>query len=59
MHGLLERSRDIVRSVTIQPTVDRVLALEEVYEVFERVVVSHSKYEESELEEAIGYYDAL
>ncbi|MER2196676.1 hypothetical protein ABS771_18555 [Methylobacterium brachiatum] len=48
-----------MRSVTIQPTVDRVLALEEVYEVFERVVVSHSKYEESELEEAIGYYDAL
>ncbi|MEE7493702.1 hypothetical protein MOTC310_26055 [Methylobacterium oryzae] len=59
VHGLLERIRDIVQSVAVGPTVERVLALREVYEVFERVVVSHFGYEERELEEAIGYYDAL
>lgn len=59
VHGLLERIRDIVQSVTLEPTAERVLALREVYEVFERVVVSHFGYEERELEEAIGYYDAL
>lgn len=59
VHGLLERIRDIVQSIAVGPTVERVLALREVYEVFERVVVSHFGYEERELEEAIGYYDAL
>lgn len=59
VHGLLERIRDIVRSVTVEPTAERVIALREVYEVFERVVVSHFGYEERELEEAIGYYGAL
>jgi hypothetical protein len=59
VHALLERILDIVRSVAVDPTVERVLALREVYEVFQRVVVSHFRYEERELEEAIGYYDAL
>ncbi len=59
VHGLIERIRDIVRSVAVDPTVERVLALKEVYEVFERVVVSHFGYEERELEEAIGYYNAI
>ena len=59
VHALLERIRAIVRSVASAPTREQVLDLREVYGVFERVVISHFGYEERELEEAIGYYDAL
>ncbi|WP_298958082.1 hemerythrin domain-containing protein [uncultured Methylobacterium sp.] len=59
VHGLLERIREIVGSIALDPTAERVLALKEVYAVFERVVISHFGYEERELEEAIGYYGAL
>jgi Hemerythrin HHE cation binding domain len=59
VHALLERIRAIVRSVAAAPTRKQVLDLREVYGVFERVVISHFGYEERELEEAIGYYDAL
>ena len=48
-----------MRSVASAPTREQVLDLREVYGVFERVVISHFGYEERELEEAIGYYDAL
>ncbi len=59
VHALLERIRAIVRSVASAPTREQLLDLREVYGVFERVVISHFGYEERELEEAIGYYDAL
>ncbi|MGU3558409.1 hemerythrin domain-containing protein [Methylobacterium radiotolerans] len=59
VHAFLERIRAIVRSVASAPTREQVLDLREVYGVFERVVISHFGYEERELEEAIGYYDAL
>ena len=59
VHALLERIRAIVRSVASAPTREQLFDLREVYGVFERVVISHFGYEERELEEAIGYYDAL
>ena len=59
VHALLERIRDTAKAIAVNPTRERILALGEIYEVFERVVVSHFGYEERELEEAIGFYDAL
>lgn len=59
VHALLERIRETLQAIALSPTRARVLALAEIYAVFERVVVSHFGYEERELEEAIGYYDAL
>jgi hypothetical protein len=59
VHGLLERIQGMVQDLARHKTRERVLALKEIYEVFERVVISHFGYEERELEDAIGYYDAL
>jgi hypothetical protein len=59
VHALLERIRETSNAIASDPTRERILALAEIYEVFERIVVSHFGYEERELEEAIGFYDAL
>ncbi|WP_405030656.1 hemerythrin domain-containing protein [Methylobacterium sp. WCS2018Hpa-22] len=59
VHALLERIRETSNVIASDPTRERILALDEIYEVFERIVVSHFGYEERELEEAIGFYDAL
>lgn len=59
VHALLERIRETAKAIASGPTRGNILALDEIYEVFERIVVSHFGYEERELEEAIGYYDAL
>lgn len=59
VHALLERIQETSKAIASDPTRERILALEEIYDVFERIVVSHFGYEERELEEAIGFYDAL
>ncbi|MHC2086505.1 hemerythrin domain-containing protein [Methylobacterium sp. CM6244] len=59
VHALLERIRETSNAIASDPTRESILALNEIYEVFERIVVSHFGYEERELEEAIGFYDAL
>ncbi|RYG39739.1 hypothetical protein EON79_23830 [bacterium] len=56
VHALIERLLDISRAVAHSPSHDAIVAMREVYEVFERVVMSHFKYEETELEEALGFY---
>lgn len=59
VHALLELIQESSRAVAANPSREQILALGEIYAVFERVVVSHFGYEERELEDAIGYYDAL
>jgi hemerythrin-like domain-containing protein len=59
VHALLEHIQETSRVIATNPTRENILALGEIYEVFERIVVSHFGYEERELEEAIGYYNAL
>nr|USU32363.1 hemerythrin domain-containing protein [Methylobacterium sp. OTU13CASTA1] len=59
VYALLERIRETSNAIGSDPTRKSILALNEIYGVFERIVISHFGYEERELEEAIGFYDAL
>ena len=59
VHALLERILQIARAIAVDPRRDYALALGRIYETFERIVISHFGYEERELEEAIGFYNAL
>ncbi len=51
--------QDLARAIAVDPRRDYALALGRIYETFEQIVISHFGYEERELEEAIGFYNAL
>jgi Hemerythrin HHE cation binding domain len=57
--ALLDRIRGALSSLAVSPSREAIFALREIYDVLEKVIVSHFKYEEHELAEAIGFYGAL
>lgn len=59
VHALLDRIQGALGSLASDPAREDILALRDTYDILERVVVSHFRYEEQELAEAIGFYDAL
>lgn len=57
IHHLLEQLEEAARAAFEEPDSSTFNDLRAVYETLEPVVVSHFAYEQTELEEAIGYYN--
>lgn len=56
IHAIIEKLEDEARAVLATPDEERFAALRETFALLARVVRSHFGYEQSELEEAIGYH---
>lgn len=59
VNALLDRIQGTLGSIAANPSREAILALREIYDVLEKVIASHFRYEENELAEAIGFYGAL
>jgi hypothetical protein len=59
VHALLDRIRGTLGAIATKSSRGAIFELQEIYDVLERVIASHFRYEEHELAEAIGFYGAL
>ena len=57
VHELLVRLVDASNLLVRDPAPENFAAARELYESFERVLLSHLGYEEKEIGDAIGFYD--
>jgi len=57
VHQLLEALQDAAVNAATEPSRDSFAALKAAFVTLERVIRSHFGYEQTELEEALGYYD--
>lgn len=58
VHKLLVKLQEAAKNIALDPSEENFLELQETFRVLEQVVTSHFGYEERELEEALGYYNA-
>lgn len=58
IHRLLEHLEERAMAIISDPGSENFARLKEIFELLEQVVKSHFGYEQAELEEAIGYWNA-
>lgn len=59
VHALIERLYDVAVTLVDAPSREAYAEVKSVFEQLEAVVRSHFKYEETELEEALGVFQAI
>lgn len=57
IHRLLEHMEERAVAIISDPGAENFARLKDVFELLEKVVTSHFGYEQTELEEAIGYWN--
>jgi hypothetical protein len=59
VHQLLEKLATNVADLWSDPSAEHFARTRETFEVLDKAIRSHFGYEQTELQEAIGYYNAL